>query len=196
VPYLAAALAAHPRRALRLWPLPAIVAGFLADRDHGRIKSRLIRAVLGGLGRAEVTRLTQAFLDARLAPLTRPKAIAAIARHRAAGDWLVLLSASTDVYVVEIGRRLGFDEVICTGLRWESERMDGALATPNRRGPEKTRCIEALRARHPGARFAAYGNAGSDLEHLSRVDSPLLVNGGREACRRAQALGIPTSIWD
>jgi phosphatidylglycerophosphatase C len=195
VPYLASALGAHPARLLRLWPLPAIVGGFVLDLDHGRIKSRLIRAVLGGLDREQVARLTAAFLDRRLATLTRPDALAAIAGHRARGDWLVLLSASTDLYVREIGARLGFDEVICTELAWRDGRLDGALATPNRRGAEKTRCVAALRARHPDARFAAYGNADSDLEHLAAVDAPRLVNGSAGARRRAAAVGIATSDW-
>jgi len=196
VPYLAAALAARPRRLWRLWPLPAIVARFLVDRDHGRIKSRLIRAVLGGLGRDELGRLTRAFLDARLAGLIRPAALAALAQHRARGDWLVLLSASTDLYVREIGTRLGFDEVICTEVRWRDGRLDGALASPNRRGAEKSRCLAALRARHPGAQLAAYANARSDLEHLAGADAPLLVNGSRRARRAARALGIPAADWD
>ena len=194
-PYLVHALGVHPRRLLRLWRLPAIVGGFLLDGDRGRIKSRMIRAALGGLGRDEVARLTQGFLDRALARQTRPDALAALARHRAAGDWLVLLSASTDFYVREIGARLGFDEVICTEVRWDGERLDGALATENRRGAEKARCLAGLRERHPGARIAAYGNAGSDLDHLAAADAPLLVNAGRRARRHAQQLGIATGDW-
>ena len=195
LPYLAAALRAYPSRALRLWPVPAIVAAFLVDADHGRIKSRVIRAVLGGLDRDAVAGLTRRFLDERLAGLTRPGALQALARHRAEGDWLVLLSASTDLYVRDIGARLGFDEVICTEVVWRDGRVDGALATPNRRGAEKLRCLEALRARHPGARIAAYGNADSDLEHLALADVPLLVNASASARRRALAVGIPSGDW-
>jgi len=195
LPYLVHALRVHPRRVPRLWPLPAIVGGFLLDRDRGRIKSRLIRAVLGGLERDEVASLTRAFLDERLARLTRPAALAAIERHRAQGDWLVLLSASTDFYVREIGARLGFDEVICTEVVWQGAALDGALATPNRRGAEKTHCLEALRARHPGARLIAYGNSGSDLAHLARADAPLLVNASAATRWRARELGIATDDW-
>jgi phosphatidylglycerophosphatase C len=173
-----------------------VVAGFLLDRDRGRIKSRLIRALLGNLDRDAVASLTKAFLDRRLAGLTRPAALAALARHRARGDWLVLLSASTDFYVREIGARLGFDEVICTEVRWLDGRLDGTFTTPNRRGAEKTRCLEGLRARHPGARLAAYGNAASDLEHLGRADAPLLVNAPARARRQARSLGIPVADWN
>ena len=107
----------------------------------------------------------------------------------------MILSASTDCYVRDLGARLEVDEVICTELLWRGERLDGALATPNRRGPEKLRCIEALRARHPGARIAAYGNAGSDLEHLAAVDAGVLVNGSPAAVRAAEALGVPHRDW-
>jgi HAD superfamily phosphoserine phosphatase-like hydrolase len=196
VPYLLHALAEHPRRVARLWTLPATLAGFVVDRDRGRLKSRLIRAALGGLGRDEVARLTRGFLDARQAGLVRPAALAAIARHRAAGDWLVLLSASTDFYVCELGARLGFDEVICTEVRWQGDRLDGALLTANRRGAEKTRCLEALRARHPGARITAYANAASDLEHLARADAALLVNGAAGTCRKARRLGLECGRWN
>ncbi len=195
LPYLMHALRAHPRRLLRLWTLPAILGGFVLDRDRGRVKGALVRAVLGGLERRELARLTQDFLDRRLAALTLPAAVQAIERHRAAGDWLVLLSASTDLYVPEIGARLAFDEVICSEVRWQGEHLDGRLATANRRGAEKTRCVKALQARHPGARLAAYGNAGSDLEHLELSDAPLLVNAGGGTRRRAIRRGIRTADW-
>ena len=55
--------------------------------------------------------------------------------HREAGDLLVLMSASTDLYVPQIGAALGFNEVICTGVAFDAAgRLDGALTTPNRRG--------------------------------------------------------------
>ena len=171
------------------------MASFAIKRDHGRLKSRLIRALLGGLRRDEIAALTQRFLDAKWPSLFHLRALAALDEHRAAGDYLVILSASTDCYVRDIGARLGVDEVICTELRWCGDCLDGALATPNRRGPEKTRCIEALRARHPGSPVAAYGNAGSDLEHLASVEAGVLVNGSPAARRRAEALGVPQRDW-
>ena len=195
VPYLLTALGTHPARARGLLAAPFAVAAFLLKRDHGRLKSQLIRSLLGGLTRDDIAGLTQRFLDAKWPTLFHPRALAALAEHRAAGDYLVILSASTDCYVRDIGRRLGVDEVICTELLWQSDRLDGALATANRRGPEKMRCIEALRARHPGAAIAAYGNAGSDLEHLAAVEAGVLINGSPTAVRAAEALGVPHRDW-
>jgi HAD superfamily hydrolase (TIGR01490 family) len=195
VPYLLDVLRAHPSRILGLWRVPFALARFAVDRDRGPLKASLIRGVMGGLSRAEVARLTEAFLDRRLPHLTRPDALARIDAHRQQGDYLVLLSASTDFYVPAIGRRLGFAESRCTGVRWNGDRLDGRLSTPNHRDRQKTRCIEALRAEHPGKTVAAYGNSASDFDHLLAVDAPFVVNASATTRRRAHRLGLPVADW-
>ncbi len=107
----------------------------------------------------------------------------------------MLLSASVDLYVPDIGRRFAFDQSICTEVSWQGDRLDGALVTANRRGTEKRRCIELLRARHPGLRFVAYGNARSDFDHLESVDEPVLVNAGPGLRREAEGKGFRTVDW-
>lgn len=195
LPYLRGWLRRHPRRRGWLRALCAVLRFMFAGRDRGRLKSDLLRAYVAGAGRAEVDAWSEEFVvglgDAELCP----GALAAIARHRKAGDRLVLLSASPDLYVARIGQRLGFDEAICTGVAWKDDRLDGALTTANRRGEEKRRCIEELRARHPGRRIAAYANSASDIAHLAAVEEPLLVNGSRRARRRAAYRGIPATDW-
>lgn len=150
---------------------------------------------MGGATRTEVDAWSDEFVAGLDEASLCPGALPAIARHRADGDRLVLLSASVDLYVPKIGRRLGFDETICTGVAWRDGRLDGGLTTPNRRGDEKRRCVEALRQRNPGAWIAAYGNSRSDLPHLIAVDRPLLVNGGRGALRAARRLGLQVQDW-
>ena len=143
-PYLRGWVRLTRRRAFWRRALAA-AARFPLDRDRGVLKFELIRAAMGGATRAEVTAWTTEFV-AGLGPAELcPGALEAIARHRAAGDRLVLLSASVDLYVPDIGRRLAFDETICTGVAWRDGRLDGALVTENRRGAEKRRCVEALR---------------------------------------------------
>jgi HAD superfamily phosphoserine phosphatase-like hydrolase len=127
-----------------------------------------------------------------------PGALAMITAHRDAGDRLVLMSASTDLYVPQIGQALGFDEVICTGVAFDAAgRLVGALSTPNRRGPEKVRCFQALQQQHPGMQTVAYGNAASDLAHLKLADVPRLVNASPRTARQAATLGIaPFAAWN
>ena len=195
LPYLAAGLRRHPARALRLWRVLLPLLRFALEGDPGRVKGSLISALLGGLGRTAIGALTERFVAGLAPPMLLPPALAAIARHRAAGDRLVLLSASTDLYVPALGARLGFDEVICTRVAWDGDRLLGTLAGPNLRGLEKRRAIMELKARHPGATIAAYADSGCDFEHLRCVERPTLVNGSVAARREAARLQIPGADW-
>jgi HAD superfamily phosphoserine phosphatase-like hydrolase len=193
-PFLRGWARRHPRPGF--WPrVAAALARFPFDRDRGLLKSRLIRVAMRDAGRADVEAWSSVYVaglgDAELCP----GALAGIQRHRAAGDRLVLLSASVDLYVPCIASRLGFDEAICTEVAWRGERLDGALRTENRRAAEKRRCVEALRARHPGAHLVAYGNARSDFEHFAAADEAVLVNAGPFLRREARARGYATREW-
>lgn len=194
LPYLRGWARQNPRRG-RLPRVLAAVARYPLAFDRGALKSRLIRIAMGGAERAAVGAYTAGYVAALGETELCPGALGAIERHRSAGDRLVLLSASVDLYVPEIGRRFGFDETICTGIAWDGERLDGGLTTPNRRGEEKRRCVLDLRVRFPGARFAAYGNARSDFPHFEAVEEPLLVNAGPALRREAARLGYRTAEW-
>jgi phosphatidylglycerophosphatase C len=115
--------------------------------------------------------------------------------HRTADDHLVLLSASPDLYVPRIGRALGFERTLCTEIEWQGERLLGSLKTPNRHGPEKSRCLAWLRTQYPNTPVIAYGNSTSDLDHMRQADRALLVNGSTAARSAAARAGIPTATW-
>jgi phosphatidylglycerophosphatase C len=197
LPFLMGYLRRHPHRLFGLWRLlPALVGYVLADRDRGLLKSRVIRVVMGGESRAAVDSWAEAFVgdllpDRRL----RPAALAVLAAHREAGDHLILLSASPDLYVPRIGRALGFHRIVCTEMQWRGERLDGTLKTPNCRGTEKVRRLEQLRALYPGLPVVAYGNSGTDLEHMRNAERALLVNATRADRHAAARWGIPSSDW-
>jgi phosphatidylglycerophosphatase C len=174
--------------------LPALAAFALGKADHGALKSALLRAALGGRSRIEIERWTAHFVD-QLPGFVFQDAIKCIEGHRAAGDTLVLLSASPDLYVPALGRALGFGQSICTGIEWQGDRLVGSLTTPNRRGEEKVRCLQRLRAEYPHAAVSAYGNSPEDLPHLALADHPHLVNGSARARRLAAVRGIPCTLW-
>ena len=162
-------------------------------RDHGQVKEAFIRSTLCGQPRAKIQAYTAEFVPAVLANGVFADALRRIEQHRKDGARLVLMSASTDLYVPAFGAALGFDEVICTGVQWDGDLLDGHLTTPNRRGKEKTRCFEALRVANPGLTTAAYGNAGSDLDHMRLADQPLLVNASAGTKRKAAQMGVPVA---
>ena len=189
---------------LRQWPwrwlglpriVPAVVRFVCKRADHGDLKAALIKATLGGVTRARLSGWTGQFVREQLAGGLFSEARAKIDWHRHNGDRLVLMSASVDLYVPDIGRALGFHETICTGVQWNGDRLVGNLTTPNRRGEEKARCFQALQERYPGLESAAYGNAGSDLPHLRLATQGYLVNGSASARRSAQVCGVTCLTW-
>jgi phosphatidylglycerophosphatase C len=195
LPFLRGWLARHPRPGFGPRALLALASCCLRGIDRGRLKSDLVRAGMRGAREDEVRAWSAEFAGSLGEQDLCPGALAAIECHRAAGDRLVLLSASVDLYVPEIARRFGFDETHCTGIAWRDGRLDGSLTTLNRRAEEKRRCIEDLRRRFPGARIRAYGNSPADFPHLKAVDEPRLVNGAPGVRRAALKLGIPIENW-
>ncbi len=106
------------------------------------------------------------------------EALECISAHRRTQDYLVLLSASPNLYVPVIAQALGFDECICTEVRWRSDgTLDGTLSSANRRGAEKARCVNILLAEYQPLLSYAYGNSPADLEHLQLVSAGTYVNG-------------------
>jgi phosphatidylglycerophosphatase C len=168
----------------------------LLNRDRGKLKSRVIRMIMGGDSRPSVDAWAEIFVRSlRPRHLFRPAALAALEAHRAVGDRLVLLSASPDLYVPRIGDLLGFERTLCTELRWQGQRLDGHLKTANRHGEEKLRCLAWLRTQYRGLPIVAYGNSASDLIHLRQADRALLVNGNAAARRIAADAGIAVADW-
>ncbi len=197
-PYTLGYALRHPWRLPRLlMTIPVILAWLMKRTDRGGLKGSLIRACLGGVSRAQLAPWTQAFLDALFRSGTGLHADARreIEMLRSQGVNLILMSASPDLYVPEIGRRLGFARVICSSVRWEGDVLDGRLEGRNVRDEEKLRYLQELRREFPGARFSAYGNTGADLPHLLAADEGTFVNGSVKSTERAKLGGLRIVRW-
>lgn len=188
-------LARRPWQLLKLAAVAPAAMRYLFDHDRAALKQSLLRATLRGMTRADLTNTSVAFVRDTIERRCFRDALTAIRRHREAGHYLVLMSASVDFYVPEFGRQLGFDHVISTGVAWNGERLDGTLTTFNRRGEEKARCLRALVVERADDDTFAYGNSDSDLPHLKLAKHGLLVNGSPAARRAAAAMGVAAAEW-
>jgi phosphatidylglycerophosphatase C len=175
--------------------IPAVVLYLLRVTDRGALKGSVIHWTLGGSSRSDLDAWAATFVPHVLEHGVFKAALDQIAEHKRNGDVLVLMSASPDFYVPAVARHLGFNEVTCTGVRWNGERLDGRLTTENCRGAEKARRFAELRSRYPGLATSAYGNAASDLDHLRLADRGVLVNGDEPARRSAVGYGVVCESW-
>lgn len=196
LPYVARYLLHHPWRLWRLAGVLPPLLGLVTGRaDRGALKGELIHAVLGGITAAEVEAWNARSLPHLLERGLFSAARAAIDAHRRHGDHLVLMSASVDLYVPELGRQLGFDATICSGVLWHAGRLDGRLSTANCRDEEKARQFRRISAAHPGLQTVAYANAASDLPHMLLATHAILVNPSPQLRQRAAGLGIESVEW-
>lgn len=152
---------------------------------------RVFLAFLWGVSSDRLAELADEF--ARLVvPSVYPVMRDAIARHREAGDLLVLASASPECYVREIGRELGFDLALGTCL------LSGGLFPDleNHKGAAKVRRIKELLPSSyfdpaAGVVWHGYTDSTADLPMLGLCGRVTLVNPGV----RLAALGLEAG-WE
>jgi phosphatidylglycerophosphatase C len=183
MPFVFGYLWRHPWRLPRLLAvLPALVSWTCRRADRGELKGALITVTLGGLQEAQLAPWRECFVGKLLRDGLYAEALLELARQRAAGAHLVLLSASPDLYVPQIGRTLGFHQTICTELSWRANgELDGRLRSANRRGEEKARCVAGMLAAGNYSESVAFGNSSADLAHMALTTTGVWVNGRSNA---------------
>ena len=110
----------------------------------------------------------------------RSDTLAGLQAHLAAGDRVVIVSASYAIYVEPLAALLGVNQVLATRLAVGADgRLTGELDGVNCRGPEKVRRLhEWLDAAHGGrsaVEVVAYGDSAGDREMLADADERHLV---------------------
>jgi HAD superfamily hydrolase (TIGR01490 family) len=186
-----------PARPLRAATLPVLTARYaLRGITNDRLKAAYLDAVLGGRTRAAVESLAETFAERAVTREMKPAALAALQRHRRAGDRLVLASASLDAYVAPIARRLGFDDAVATRIAWTADgRVAGSLDGPNLRGPAKLDAVRAVIAGWGEARVTAYSDHESDEALLAAAAEAVAVDPSPGLARIAAGRGWTVMRW-
>ena len=164
---------AGPRRYARgLIKLGPSALGYLFHRDRGRLKQAAVREFLRGAPRERLEADAREFAERFSRSLLRPDAVAAWRRWRGEHVRLVIVTASPALIVAPFARGLGADVLLGTELAFDAQdRVTGAFATPNCRGPEKVLRLKA--AFGPDLELkAAYGDTGGDREMLAMAELP------------------------
>jgi HAD superfamily hydrolase (TIGR01490 family) len=150
VPLLAVALLAYAAKLITRARLKELGHRFMMGRYIPRL--RLLAAA-------------DAYADKVIANDVFPGALEQIAVDRAAGQRLVLATASNEFYVRAIAARLGIDDVIATSSRWEDDRLDHRLGGENCYGDAKRLLVATWLRREglEGQRVCFYSDHISDL---------------------------------
>ena len=172
-------------RALLASSVPLARAAALGGPHRDRAKVAVLQRALGGLPLADLAVAAESFADDVVAHSLRVDVTARLDWHRDQGHELVLVSASPELYVTPIGRRLGFDAILATRLEVDTDGcLTGGFLGANCRGPEK---VVRLREWRGGALTLAYayGDSAGDREMLALAATAVKV-GRRRAIAAAQ----------
>ncbi len=145
----------------------------------------------------EIAHLVAPWVEDVIEPLIYSDACKAIAAHRAAGDRILVISASGIHLVKAIAERVGIDEVLGIDLEVLHGVYTGhTVGTLTYREGKIVRLMEWLDAEGEnleGANF--YSDSRNDLPLLLKVDHPHVVNPDPVLREQAERAGWPVHVW-
>ena len=163
--------------AVRAVPLALVLVG---RRGRGAQKEQVLGRLLAGRKLSDVEAAAEAFADAVVAGRLRPEMVERLQAHLVDGDPVVVVTASPELVVAPIARRLGPVPVLGTRLEVDDHgRLTGRLLGANVRGREKLSRLTDWLAESGSSIRWAYGNSSGDRELLDAADEPTWVGARR-----------------
>lgn len=172
-------------------------ARFYADYREGRLDiDAFLRFALRPLREhdlADLLRWRTEFVERRIEPIILAAAEALIARHRAAGDTLLIITATNAFVTAPIAERYGIEHLIATEPEFADGRYTGAIVgVPAFQHGKVERLEQWLGERDEsleGSHF--YSDSINDLPLLERVDHPVAVDPDQRLAALAGERGWP-----
>ena len=160
------------------------------------VATRLAGEMAGRLER-EFADHCRRLVEEEILPLVVPGAREKIAKHRAEGHVLAILSTSPCYITEPLAEVLGIDEVISTRFEIEGGLFTGRLLGPACVGKGKVHWAEDLVARKQLdlAQSWFYTDSYTDMPMLERVGNKVVVNPDPRLRRVAKRRGWPVQDW-
>lgn len=154
-------------------------------------------APLVGRTPEEVEFIVAPFVEDVIEPIIYSDAMRCLASHRAAGDRLLIISASAHFLVSAIGERLGVEEVLAIDCELQhggySGRTAGVLTYREGKVTRLQAWLQAEGETLDGAHF--YSDSRNDLPLLQRVPYPHAVNPDPTLRAHAEQAGWDILSW-
>ncbi len=178
-----------------LWSAPRLAAAELRDR---RFFNEALFELYAGISEDRLLLLADDAFDKVLRPAIFPAARDLVARSKAEGHEVVIVSGALDFLMTRLARELGADDVIANRLEFSRGIATGRMIPPVVAGPTKAVLVrEHARARgHDLDRCFAYSDSYSDVPMLSVVGNAAAVNPDAALARLARAHRWPVIHLD
>lgn len=156
--------------------------------------SEFVFAVLARHEPAELAAWQAEFMSEVIEPLVLPKAETLVAEHRAAGDTLLIITATNRFVTAPIAARFGVPHLLATEPEMQAGRYTGKVAgTPCFQAGKITRLAQWQQAQgRPAAEgFVFYSDSHNDLPLLERAARPVVVDPDAKLRQAAEQRGWP-----
>lgn len=183
------------RRSLSLWRLATLLK-FWHWGDRTWVKTQVLRAFLGGQPRERIEAWADRFVEELLEDAMREQGLDQLRRYQQDGARIILASASFDVYVTRLAKRLDIDEVLATRVAWNARSRLVGMDGENCRDDEKLRRVKVLpEMPGNGAGVTAYSDSHADLPLLSWAENGVAVCPSKRLFHQVGGLGLEVARW-
>lgn len=166
---------------------------YLAGKLDIQVYLNFCLQLLGEHETAQLNAWHEAFMAEKITPIILPKALALIEKHRAAGDTLMIITATNRFITAPIARQLGIDILLATECERDDKGFTGrTVDVPCFREGKVTRLQRWLLENNrtlKGSYF--YSDSHNDLPLLSMVEHPVAVDPDETLKAHAEAQGWP-----
>jgi len=189
------------KRGIRIRRLPRFIWALVGSRKGGSnesLKLSYLNMFIDGIKIEDLGRLTGEFVYDVLMGLLRKEGMIKLQWHRAQGHKVVLLSASPDLYLMEMARVLKPIDLICTRLVFGGDGLGATFLGGNCKGVEKIRRLREVTSKWDvewGLSFA-YADSYSDLPVFEAVGRPVVINPSGQLAEHARCNGWEIERWD
>ncbi|MCL2778984.1 MAG: HAD-IB family hydrolase [Polyangiaceae bacterium] len=169
-----------------------------AEMHDRRLFNEMLFSAYEGISQDRLHILADDAFESVLKKAIYPHARDLVARCRAEGHDVVLISGALDFLMTRLGDYLGATHVIANRLEIKDGYATGRLLRPVVAGPEKARLVrEHARERgHDLDQCFGYSDSYSDVPMLSVVGHPAAVNPDSKLKRLARTYGWPVITLD
>lgn len=144
---------------------PTLIRYQLGLLENWQAKEAVLRHFFGGWDYQELSAIAHVYSLQRIPRIVRPRAWAAIKKHQANGDTVVIVSASAEIWLQPWCTENHLD-LISTKLEIRNGIITGRFNGLNCHGPEKARRIQQNYSLAAFETIYAYGDSSGDKEML------------------------------
>ena len=197
LPFLVACMASSRRNAYNFPLLPCYVAQFYLGRiNNHTLKEKFLSAVLR---RSPIESLAPV-VDSYVARLFRKGLNSAVFQllegFLSEGRFVIIATASIDLYVNQIAARLGVENLVCSQVEVQNGQLTGRLQGPNCHGIEKLERLKNAFGDDLVRQSIAFTDHHADLPLIQRARQSVLVNPSRKTRQRLFKIGYRLKPWD